>query len=203
MNKIDKRVKHLKIFNNRVTKLKLGNRATSFTPWIIVGVVFIVLLTFIGFSKGVFADKHITSGTKITNGCTPEDIPISIKGTVYTRDKAWFGVIVEPDKVSIDSVTVGGISLRAVSTQEFTWTVKLYDDFTGNLVTQDAGTNSHPGGDVLTEDKFALNFFIADNDCNEKIDNFEGNLVFEVRTDDGETKAISQKLSFVQGKLVR
>ena len=71
------------------------------------------------------------------------------------------------------------------------------------MITQDAGSNSHPGGDVLTEDKFSLNFFIPDNDCNDRIDDFEGNIVYEVRTDDGETSAISQKISFVQGRLVR
>lgn len=173
------------------------------TPWVIVGVVLVAIILFIGISKGAFANKSITSGTAKKEGCKPDDIAVSIKGIAYTRDKAWWGVIAEPDKIEINQVTAGGVGLRAISTQDFSWSVKLYDDFTGNLVTQDAGTNSHPGGDVLTEDKFALNFFIPDNDCNNRIDNFEGNIVYEVRTDDGETKAISQKISFVQGKLVR
>lgn len=185
-------------------KLFLTNKALAgATSWIIVGVVLVVLIIFIGFSKGVFASKVITSSSKITDGCKPENVPVSIKGTTYTKDIAWFGVITEPDKISVEQVTAGGLSLRAVSTQDFSWTVKLYDDFTGNLVTQDAGSNSHPGGDVLVEDKFSLNFFVPDNNCDDRIDDFEGNIVYEVRTDDGETKAISQKISFVQGRLVR
>ena len=181
-------------------KQKRGNIAM---PWIIVGSVVVILILIIGFSKGAFASKSITSGMAVVDGCKPQDIPVSIKGTAFTKDKAWFGVVAEPDKISIDSVKAGGISLRAVSSQDFTWSVKIYDDFTGNLVTADGGSNSHPGGDVLTEDKFSLNFFVPDNNCDDRIDNFEGNIVYEVRTDDGETNAISQKISFVQGRLVR
>ena len=175
----------------------------AFTPWIIVGSVLLILVVIIGFSKGVFASKSITSGIAVADGCKPKDIPISVKGTAFTKDKAWFGVVAEPDKISVDSVKAGGISLRAVSNQDFTWTVKLYDDFTGNLVTADGGSNTHPGGDILMEDKFSLNFFVPDNNCDDRIDDFEGNIVFEVKTDDGETKSISQKISFVQGRLVR
>ena len=170
-------------------------KSSAVTPWFIIGGVFLVLIIFIGFSKGAFASKVITSASKVADGCKPENIPVSIKGIAYTKDVAWWGVVAEPDKIDINQVTAGGVSLRAVTSQDFSWSVKLYDDFTGNLVTQDAGTNSHPGGDVLTEDKFSLNFFVPDNDCNDRID--------EVKTDDGETKAISQKISFVQGKLVR
>lgn len=176
---------------------------TQLAVWGIIAGVIIAFVFIIAMSKGAFASKQITSGFAVAEGCKPQNVPVSIKGTVFTKDKAWFGVVAEPDKISIEQVTAGGISLRAVSNQQFTWTVKLYDDFTGNLVTSDGGSNTHPGGDILTEDKFSLNFFVPDNNCDDRIDNFEGNIVFEVRTDDGETKAISQKISFVQGRLVR
>lgn len=184
--------------------MKFKKALSGFTPWIIVGVVLVALIIFIGYSKGAFAKGSITSATAKTEGCTKvNQIPISIKGIGYSKDIAWFGVIAEPDKISIEQVTAGGIPLRAIASQDYTWTAKLYDDFTGNLVRQDGGTNTHPGGDVLTEDKFSLNFFINDNNCDDLIDNFEGNIVYEVRTEDGETSNIAQKISFVQGKLVR
>ena len=184
-------------------KLINSTKSMAYMPWIIVVVVLVALIIFIGLSRGAFASKVITSSGAVVEGCKSKNIPVSIKGIAYTRDKAWLGVIAEPDKIEINQVTAGGVGLRAITSQDFTWTVKLYDDFTGNLVTQDGGSNTHPGGDVLTEDKFSLNFFVPDNNCDDLIDNFEGNIVYEVKTDDGETKAISQKMSFVQGKLVR
>ena len=200
-------VKDKPFLTMRVKKINLfltNRRAmVGATPWVIVGVVLIALILFIGVSRGVFANKVITSVNSVSDGCKPKNIPVSIKGTGFTKDVAWLGVITEPDKVNLDSVTAGGVSLRAVTTQDFTWTAKLYDDFTGNLVTQDAGSNSHPGGGVLVEDKFSLNFFVPDNNCDGMIDDFEGNIVYEVRTDDGEAKAVSQKISFRQGRLVR
>lgn len=173
------------------------------TVWIIVVAMIVIGIVILGLSKGVFANKQITSAIRVADNCKPNNIPVSIKGTTFTRDKAWFGVVAEPEKISVEQVTAGGIGLRAISNQEFKWTVKLYDDFTGNLVTSDGGSNTHPGGDILTEDKYSLNFFVPDNNCDDMIDDFEGNIVFEVRTDDGETKAISQKISFIQGRLVR
>lgn len=171
--------------------------------WIIIIAVIAILLLFILFSKGAFASKQMTSTTEVLEGCKPKNIPVSIKGSAFTKDTAFFGVIAEPEKITIEQVTAGGTALRALTSQEFKWTVKLYDSFTGNLVTQDGGSNTHPGGSVVTEDKFTLNFFLPDNDCNDRIDGFEGQLVYEVVTDDNEAKAIDQKISFANGRLVR
>ena len=111
--------------------MKQNKKAVAgFTPWIIGGVVLVAIIIFVGFSKGAFASKVITSASKTTEGCKPENIPVSIKGIAYTKDVAFWGVIAEPDKIEINQVTAGGIGLRAVSTQDFSWSVKLYDDYT-------------------------------------------------------------------------
>ena len=166
-------------------------------------VIIVILLVIILISKGVFASKTITSVTKHADGCNPQDIPVVIKGNAYTKDNAFFGVIAEPEKITIDEVKASGVALRALTSQDYTWTVKLYDQFTGNLVAQDGGSNKHPGGSTIVEDKFSLAFYVPDNDCNGRVDDFEGLLVYEVITDDNEVKAISQKISFANGRLVR
>ena len=180
--------------------------ALSMTAIVII-VVVVVVLGFILISKGVNASNVITSATGNLEGCKPTNIPVSIKGSVYTKDKATFGVVTEPDKIDVAQVTAGGKMLsifgRGITSQDFTWNIKLIDDFNGNVVAVEGGKNNHPGGNVLVEDKYSLNFFIPDNDCNNALDNFEGDLVFNVRTDDGQDNTISKKISFVNGRYVR
>ena len=172
-------------------------------PWIIGIAIVLILLVLVLASKGAFASKQMTSLTPKDKDCSAKDIPVSVKGTAYTKDDAFIGVIASPEEITIDEVRSGGTALRAISSQDFTWSVKLYDDFNGNLVASDGGSNSHPGGSVRVEDKFTLNFFLPDNNCNGKIDDFEGVIIFSVTTDDDEFKEVKERISFKNGKLVR
>jgi len=165
---------------------------------LIIAVVFIILL-----AKGGFASQTITSGTKKVAGCKSELLAVMIRGIAYSRDTAYFGVIAEPDRVSIESVKVGGQALRAFNNQDYTYTVRLYDQFNGNVVAQDQGDNIHPGGGILTTDPFSLGFLIPDNDCNGIVDDFSGRIVYEVTTENGEVNSVDTKLDFVNGKLIR
>ena len=187
---------------SRIAKLKSNNKGIAI-QWIILTIIIVVLLFAVLVSKGAFASKQMTSLTPKDKSCSAKDIPISVKGTAYTKDDAFFGVIATPEKITIEEVRTGGTMLRAISNQDFTWSVKLYDDFTGNLVASDGGSNSHPGGSTRVEDKFTLNFFLPDNNCNGAIDDFEGVVIFSVTTDDDVFKEVKERISFKSGKLVR
>ena len=187
----------------RVSSLKGSNKGAIAMYWLIIVAVVVILLLIVVASKGGFASKQITSAVTKDKSCSSADIPVSIKGTGFSKDTAFFGVLVAPEKITIDEVRAGGTALRAISSQDYTWQVKLYDDFTGNLVASDGGSNTHLGGSVTTEDKFAINFFVPDNDCNGKIDNFEGVLDYQVTTDDDEVMSVTEKVSFTNGRLIR
>lgn len=179
------------------------NKRAIAMQWLIIGGVILLLLSVVLISKGALASKQITSAISKDKDCSAPNIPVSVKGTAYTKDDAFIGVIAVPEKVTIDEVRAGGNALRAISSQDYTWQVKLYDDFTGNLVVSDGGSNSHPGGSIRIEDKFTLNFFVPDNDCNGRIDDFEGVLIFSVTTDDDEFMEVKERISFKNGRLVR
>jgi len=56
---------------------------------------------------------------------------------------------------------------------------------------------------VVTEDKYTLNFFVPDNSCDGQIDDFSGKIIYTVRTEDNEEKAVEKKISFKSGRLIR
>lgn len=179
------------------------NKKGVVTYTYIIGAVLLVLVIFFLVSKGALASKSMTSAIAKKDGCNSPNIPVAIKGTGYTQDTAYLGVIAEPQKVTIDEVKASGVSLRAISNQDYTWTAKLYDSYSGNLVASDGGDNTHPGGKILTADKYSLAFTIPDNNCDDRVDDFEGYVVYDVRTEDGEESSVQQKVSFSNGRLIR
>lgn len=177
-------------------------------PIIGIIVIVVIVLIFVAiYSFFIFAQPSITSASAPVSGCKPKGIAVSIKGSGFSKDIAYIGVVATPERISIDKINAGGIPLsifgRGITTQDYTWTAKLYDDFTGNLIAQDGGSNNHPGGAALVEDKFSLNFLVPDNNCDGRVDDFAGKIVYTVRTEDGQEQNVDKKINFVNGGFQR
>ena len=172
-------------------------------PLVIGGVALIALLLVVLFLRTVGANSEITSTTPVTSGCKEiKNIPVSIKGSVFVKDDAFWGVTVIPERVEVAQVTGGGNPLGVFSS-DYTWRIRLIDSFTGNDVAEDSGKNNHPGSSTLIEDKYTINFLIPDNNCDGRVDNFEGSLMYDLRNDNGETSQIKQNINFQNGVYVR
>lgn len=166
---------------------------------VVIGVVLIA--TIIILSSGVRAGNSITSLTPKDQSCSAKPIPVVVKGSAFTKDTAFFGVVAEPERIEVSQVRSPG--LLGVFSSDFTWKVSLIDVTTGNEVASDRGTSNHPGGNVLVEDEFTLGFNVPDNDCDGFVDDFDGKLVFDVRNDNGDEFSISQTLEFQNGRYIR
>lgn len=169
---------------------------------IVIAVLIIGIIAVVVLSKGALGSSAITSTTTKDTTCKSSDIPVSVKGTVFVKDSALFGVVAEPVRIDVSQVTGGGKQLGVFSS-DFTWNIKLIDTFTGNEVTSDSGKNNHPGGSSLVEDKYSINFFVPDNNCDQRVDNFEGKLIYQVRNDNGDEFSIDKDISFQNGRFVR
>ena len=172
-------------------------------PMVLLVVIIAIVIGLLFAVKGVQASKQtITSTISKEKTCKVDNVAVSVKGSVFTKDTAFWGVTAEPERIDISEVKAGS-SLLGIASEDFTWKINLIDSFTGNVVASDSGSNNHPGGNALIEDKYNLNFFVPDNDCNGRLDDFEGELQFTVRSDNGKESTINKDLSFRNGKFMR
>src|SRR3990167_10021518 len=97
----------------------LKNKKAVSTLIIIGGVIFISIILFLLYTKGVFASTTMTSTVPRVNGCNTPQMPVSVKGSVFTKDIAYFGVTVEPEKITVDQVQASG-KLLGIFSEDYT-----------------------------------------------------------------------------------
>ena|SRR3990167_778865 len=176
----------------------------------IIGAVLIGLLVIgiILFSTNVLGGK-MDSLTPIKEGCKSPSMDIRIKGNANVKDSAFFGVIAEAESIDVSevrSVTTGesylslGNQLRGFTSDDYNWKVDLLNTRTGNSEADDKGSNTHTGSSLIQNNAYILDFSIPDNDCNGKIDDFDGKLKLTVTTEDNKVSDATKIIEFRNGK---
>lgn len=163
---------------------------------IMIGIVVIGVLAVILVSQ-VSGGGGLNSLTPVEPGCKPKNIGVRVAGTLDVTDTAFWGVQPEPVKISVSEVREYNI-LGAFS-QDYEWKVCLVNTLTNNEVDCDSGKDNHPGGDEnIQRKKYVLDFRLPDNNCDGKIDDFDGQLVAYV-FENGDEHMISKYVSFRNG----
>jgi len=178
---------------NQLTKTNKGmiHIAAIMAGIVVFGVLAVILV------NNVSGGSVIDSLTPSQNGCKPKNIGVRIAGTLDVSDTAFWGVSPEPVKISVSEVRE--YSLLGVFNQDYEWKVCLVNTRTNNEVDCDSGKDNHPGGDEIQRKNYVLDFKLPDNNCDNMIDDFDGQLVAYVYEDDQE-KVINKYVSFRDGK---
>ena len=184
---MEKSTKQMKMNNKGMVHIAIIMMAI-----VVVGIMAIVLVS------NVSGGSVIDSLTPAQNGCKPKDIGVRVTGTLDVTDTAWWGVQPEPVKISVSEVKE--YSLLGAFSQDYYWKVCLVNTRTNNEVDCDSGKDTHPGGDENVQRKnYVLDFRLPDNNCDNMIDDFDGQLVAYVY-EDNEEHMISKYVSFRNGK---
>jgi len=173
----------------------------------IVAVIIIIILL----STSVFGKGQIDSLTPKKEGCNSPLIDLRIKGDANAEDTAFWGVQAEAESITVSEVrsvttgesflsALGNQPLRGFTSQTYSWQMDLINTRTANSEAKDKGSNTHEGGKIIQPNPYILDFSIPDNNCDGRIDDFDGRLKLTVTTDDNEVSSISRLLEFRNGR---
>lgn len=168
---------------------------------VVIGIIILLLV-----SKGVAGGK-MDSLTPSVPDCKVSDTNVRLKGIAEVRDDAVLGVKATADDLSVTEVRnvntgalLSGFQLKGFTKQDYTWKVELINTRTNNVEASDKGSNTHPGGNVIQQNDYILDFKVPENNCDNVIDDFDGKIKLIVITDDNEKSEITKRLSFRNGK---
>jgi len=188
---------------------KLNKKAVAgFTPWIIVGVVLVALIVFIGLSKGVFGLGKLDSLTHKSAGYNPENCPdmgVVVGGYVNVEDSGGFTLNPSLKGISVDEVKVEGQDLLCFFCTESEFTYSVKGKVNGDVRNTFNGQGTLKSSDNKGINKpYSLSFTIPDFDCNRAIDDFDLNLIADLKSSDmGEVKTYTKFIKVRNGEVTQ
>ena len=166
-----------------------------------IGLAVILVITAIAlFATTAGARDSLDSLTPKSDTCKVNSIGVRISGQIDVSDVAFWGVQPEPQKIRVSEVRQYSPTL-GIAEQDYTWKVELINTRTNNVIASDKGKDTHPGGSVIQQPEYVLDFTINDNNCDELIDDFDAKIratVFE----DGNENVIEKLVRFRNGRYV-
>lgn len=168
---------------------------------VVIGIVILLMIS------GGVAGGTLDSLEPKQEDCDAPNTNVRLKGIANVKDNAWLGVKAVTDSLEIKEVRnidtgafLGTFQLKGFTSQDYKWKVELINTRTNNVEASDKGSNNHPGGSIVQENPFTLDFKVPENNCDGQIDDFDGKLEFTVVTDDNEISTIRKDLMFRNGR---
>ena len=137
----------------------------GFAPIMIGVIMAVALLALLIFSlKSV--GKSATSNTPVKVGCQPSELKAEVFGSFIVIDGAVLGI--EPKVDRIDNIGIR--AFRLSSLEPFNYEVELFDKDSGYKLDSIKGNNKLPSDVKELKIPFTLYYKIADNNCDNLLD---------------------------------
>lgn len=155
-----------------------------------VGIVAVlVLVAVVMFAKGGFASSVVSSLSSKTNNYNVKNCPdlaVVMDGNVNVQDTGVLTLNPSLNAVTLDTVRVDGNELCLIcSESDFTYTVKAVDATSNTILNTFKGTGTLKSDDNKGINKaYSLYFKVPDFDCNRRIDDFNVQIVAELKSND-------------------
>lgn len=193
--------------------MKLNKKGMAVAiPFIIIGLIAVSALFVFAIGAVAKPGGSIESLIDRESGCSAPDLLVSLQGDLLVSDGDYIGVTAVAQDLKILEVRQRKASdAFAISnnlgifSDDYTWSVELVDASTNNVQSRDGGQGNHPGGDAINDETFLLSFRVPDNNCDGRVDDFNGKIVAKVKSEsnplkpDDEVSTLDKRILFRNG----